>query len=48
MSHAIYAGSFDPITKGHFDIVEQALKVFDQVTVAVGVNPDIDHDFIIL
>ena len=39
MKHAIYAGSFDPITRGHFDIVEQALNVFDRVTIAIGVNP---------
>lgn len=38
MKRAIYAGSFDPITKGHFDIVDQALKVFDEITIAVGVN----------
>lgn len=42
MSHALYAGSFDPITKGHFDIVEQALKVFETVTIAIGRNPDKD------
>lgn len=40
MSLAVYAGSFDPITKGHFDIVEQALKVFDKVVIAIGRNPD--------
>lgn len=40
--HALYAGSFDPITKGHFDIVEQALKVFETVTIAIGRNPDKD------
>lgn len=39
-SMALYAGSFDPITKGHFDVVEQALKVFDRVTIAIGRNPE--------
>jgi pantetheine-phosphate adenylyltransferase len=39
MKRAVYPGSFDPITLGHFDIVEQALKVFDEVTIAIGVNP---------
>jgi pantetheine-phosphate adenylyltransferase len=39
MSNAIYAGSFDPFTKGHWDIVDQALKVFDRVTLGVGWNP---------
>ena len=36
---AVYAGSFDPITKGHLDIVHRALGVFDEVIVAVAHNP---------
>lgn len=39
MKKAVYAGSFDPITLGHFDIVKQALRVFDEVTIAIGSNP---------
>ncbi|OGT55942.1 MAG: pantetheine-phosphate adenylyltransferase [Gammaproteobacteria bacterium RIFCSPHIGHO2_12_FULL_42_10] len=35
---AIYAGTFDPITFGHVDIVERASKLFDQVIVAVASN----------
>jgi pantetheine-phosphate adenylyltransferase len=31
-------GSFDPVTNGHLDIVERASRLFDEVTVAVGVN----------
>lgn len=38
-TRALYAGSFDPITRGHLDIIQKALKTFDQVHVAVGVNP---------
>lgn len=38
MKRALYAGSFDPITRGHIDIVEQALKVFDEVIMAIGSN----------
>lgn len=38
-TRALYAGSFDPITRGHLDIVEKALKTFDIVHVAVGINP---------
>jgi len=36
---AVYAGSFDPITKGHLDIVRRALGVFDEIVVAVAYNP---------
>ena len=36
---AVYAGSFDPITNGHLDIVRRALGVFDEVIVAVLRNP---------
>ena len=35
---AIYAGSFDPLTQGHIDIVKRGQKLFDRVIVAVGVN----------
>lgn len=38
--HAVYAGSFDPPTLGHVDLVRRAANVFDRVTVAVGVNPE--------
>jgi pantetheine-phosphate adenylyltransferase len=36
---AIYAGSFDPVTNGHLDLVDRVSKLFSQVVVAVGVNP---------
>lgn len=35
---ALYAGSFDPITRGHLDIIGKALMTFDTVHVAVGTN----------
>jgi pantetheine-phosphate adenylyltransferase len=38
-TRALYAGSFDPITRGHLDIVQKALTTFDVVHVAVGINP---------
>ncbi len=38
MKKAVFAGSFDPFTIGHKDIIEQALNFFDEVTIAVGVN----------
>lgn len=39
MKIAIYPGSFDPVTNGHIDIINRALKMFDKVIVAVGDNP---------
>lgn len=39
MKIAIYPGFFDPVTYGHIDILERALKIFDKVIVAVGDNP---------
>ena len=36
MLRAIYPGSFDPITKGHMDIIWQASNLFDEVVVAVS------------
>ncbi|MDR3472177.1 MAG: pantetheine-phosphate adenylyltransferase [Devosia sp.] len=38
-TRALYAGSFDPITRGHLDIIQKALMTFDVVHVAVGANP---------
>ena len=35
----IYPGTFDPITNGHLDIINRALKLFDKVIVAIGENP---------
>jgi pantetheine-phosphate adenylyltransferase len=35
---AVYAGSFDPITNGHVDIIDRSLQVFDRVIVAVAYN----------
>jgi len=35
---AVYAGSFDPLTLGHEDLIERASKMYDQLYVAVGVN----------
>ena len=35
---AVFPGSFDPITTGHFDIVQRAMPLFDKIVVAIGVN----------
>ena len=37
---AIFPGSFDPFSVGHFDIAQRALKLFDKLTIAIGVNQD--------
>ena len=36
---AVYAGSFDPPTFGHFDLIERASKIFDHVIIAIGRHP---------
>ena len=38
MRMAIYPGSFDPLTNGHLDVIERAVKMFDRVVVAVAKN----------
>ena len=37
---AVYPGTFDPITRGHEDIVRRAANIFDQVVVAIAANPN--------
>lgn len=41
----VYAGSFDPLTIGHLWMIEQGARLFDRLTVAVGVNPDKKYTF---
>ena len=40
MKIAIYPGTFDPITKGHLDIIERAVNLFDKVIVSVAINSE--------
>lgn len=37
---AVYAGTFDPVTLGHEDIVLRSAKLFDEVVIGIGINPD--------
>jgi pantetheine-phosphate adenylyltransferase len=37
---AIYPGTFDPLTNGHLDLIERASKLFDNIIVAIGNNPE--------
>jgi len=41
----VYAGSFDPLTVGHLWMIEEGARLFDRLTVAVGVNPDKKYTF---
>jgi len=36
---AVYPGSFDPITNGHLDLLERALKIFDRIIIAIAIHP---------
>ena len=45
MKKAIFPGSFDPITIGHVDIIKRAMKVFDEIIIAVGDNTDKKYMF---
>src|SRR5258708_9142481 len=36
---ALYAGSFDPITNGHLDLVRQAARLADRLVLAIGIHP---------
>ena len=42
---AIYAGSFDPLTNGHIDIVRRGLRTFDRVVLSIANNPNKNHFF---
>lgn len=39
MNIAVYPGTFDPITNGHFDLIERAARLFDRVVVAIASSP---------
>ena len=45
MKKAIFPGSFDPFTLGHYDIIERGAKLFDEVIIAIGVNADKKYMF---
>src|SRR3954464_1364842 len=36
---ALYAGSFDPVTNGHLDVIRQAVRLADRLVLAIGVHP---------
>lgn len=45
MRKAIFPGSFDPITNGHYDIIQRAIPLFDEIVVAIGVNAEKKYMF---
>lgn len=42
---AIFPGSFDPITLGHYDIIKRGISLFDEVIIAIGINADKKYMF---
>ena len=42
---ALFPGSFDPITLGHYDIIKRGVQLFDEVIVAIGVNAEKKYMF---
>ncbi len=45
MKRAIFPGSFDPLTLGHYDIIMRGITVFDELIIAVGKNADKKYMF---
>lgn len=45
MKRALFPGSFDPLTLGHFDIISRGVTLFDEIIVAIGVNSDKKYMF---
>ena len=45
MKRAVFPGSFDPLTLGHYDIIKRSITLFDEVIVAIGINGDKKYMF---
>ncbi|MCW5517735.1 pantetheine-phosphate adenylyltransferase [Muriicola sp. Z0-33] len=45
MRRAIFPGSFDPITLGHYDIIKRGISLFDELIIAIGINADKKYMF---
>ena len=45
MKRGVYAASFDPITNGHVWVIQEGSRIFDELTIAIGMNPDKTYMF---
>ncbi|WP_339882950.1 pantetheine-phosphate adenylyltransferase [Polaribacter vadi] len=45
MKKAVFPGSFDPITSGHYDVIKRGAKLFDELIIAIGINADKKYMF---
>ncbi|RDY58140.1 pantetheine-phosphate adenylyltransferase [Flagellimonas nanhaiensis] len=45
MRRAIFPGSFDPLTLGHYDIITRGITLFDELLIAIGINADKKYMF---
>lgn len=45
MRRAIFPGSFDPLTLGHYDIIERGVTLFDELVIAIGINSEKKYMF---
>ena len=45
MRRAIFPGSFDPLTLGHYDIISRGITLFDELIIAIGINADKKYMF---
>ena len=45
MRRAIFPGSFDPLTLGHYDIIERGITLFDELVIAIGINAEKKYMF---
>ncbi|WP_127844675.1 pantetheine-phosphate adenylyltransferase [Psychroflexus aestuariivivens] len=45
MKRAVFPGSFDPVTIGHYDIIMRGLTLFDEIILAIGINADKKYMF---
>ena len=45
MKKAVFPGSFDPITLGHYDLIKRSIPLFDEIIVAIGINAEKKYMF---